>query len=346
MEFALLSLGDHLPDPATGRHEFSQAGRHRQIVELGVQAEQCGFDAVWLGEHHFCDYILTVPQIVLAAIGERTSRVRLGTGVTLLPHHDAVRIAEDIATLDCLTGGRAEVCVGVGIDPNCYSYFGQDMADAKEMLEEKVVLLQRLWSEENINWSGKYRSPLAGVTLTPKPLQVASPTIWYGGGSSTESVVRAARLGLPILLPGIFLPPEKFVPLVELYRAKWFEFGHPADRLRIGTVTHAHIRDDVADVPAFWAPYFRAYHDWLCEFTGRERPPEGFRISARGPLIYGSPEQAAERICQYREMLGLNLLVCAFDSAGLPSTVVRRSVELFGTRVIPSVRAAGLRRSA
>ena len=340
MEFALLSLGDHLPDPSTGRLELTQAGRHRQIVELGVQAEECGFDAVWLGEHHFCDYILTVPQIVLAAIGERTKRIRLGTGLTLLPHHDAVRIAEDIATLDCLTAGRAEVCVGVGIDPNCYTFFGQDIRDAKEMLEEKVVLLRRLWTEDKVDWSGKYRSALNGVTLTPKPMQLGHPPIWYGGGSSMESVTRAARLGLPILLPGIFLPPEKFVPLVEVYRAKWREFGHPPEQMRVGTVTHAHIRDDGADIPAYWAPYFTAYHAWLCDFTGRERPPGGFRISPRGPLIFGSPAQAAERICQYRELLDLDLLVCVFDSAGLPASVARRSAELFGTRVIPAVRAA------
>ncbi|MGE0734257.1 MAG: LLM class flavin-dependent oxidoreductase [Alphaproteobacteria bacterium] len=341
MQFVLLSLGDHLPDPHTGRHELDQAGRHRQIVELGVSAEQWGFDAVWLGEHHFSDYILTVPQIALAAIGERTKRIRLGTGLTLLPHHDAVRIAEDIATLDCLTGGRAEVCVGVGIDPHCYDHFGQDIAESKAMLEEKVELMRRLWTEQNLNWSGKYRAPLSGVTLTPKPVQRnPHPPIWYGGGSSEESVDRAARLGLPILLPGIFLPPERFVPFAKLYREKWRAYGRPPELARVGTVTHAHIRDDGTDIQAYWAPYFDAYHGWLCRMTGREGPPDGFRISRRGPLIFGTPAEAAARIGEYREMLGLDLLICAFDSAGLPAAVAQRSAKLFGTQVIPAVRAA------
>ena len=344
MEFALLSLGDHLPDPFSGRRELDQAARHRQIVELGVSAEEWGFDAVWLGEHHFCDYMLAVPQIVLAAIGERTKRIRLGTGVTLLPHHDAVRIAEDVATLDCLTGGRAEICVGVGIDPHCYTHFGQDIANSKAMLEEKVELVRRLWTEKDVHWQGRFRTPLNGVTLAPKPVQQgAHPSIWYGGGSSEESVERAARLGLPILLPGIFLPPERFVPFAKLYRERWRAHGHPPEQARIGTVTHAHIRDDGRDVAEFWTPYFAAYHKWVCDLTGRPAPAEGYRISPRGPLIYGTPDQAAERICQYREMLELDLLICAFDSAALPAATARRSAELFGTRVIPQVRAAAKR---
>jgi len=344
MEFALLSLGDHLPDPHTGVRALDQAGRHRQIVELGVLAEQVGFDAVWMGEHHFSDYILTVPQMVLAAIGERTKRVRLGTGVTLLPNQDAVRIAEDFATLDVLTGGRAELCVGVGIDPATYRRFGQDIADAKPMLEEKYGLLKRLWTEDDVSWSGRFRGPLDHVTLTPKPVQKPHPVVWYGGGSSEESVLTAARLGMPILLPGIFLPPEKFVPMAALYRKKFVEYGHDPGNMRVGTVTHAHIRDDGQDVATFWAPYFTVYSQWVCDLVGRPPPPGGFKVHPRGPLIYGTPDQAAARICQYDELLGLDFLVCAFDSAGLPPADVVRSATLFGEAVIPSVRASQKRR--
>jgi alkanesulfonate monooxygenase SsuD/methylene tetrahydromethanopterin reductase-like flavin-dependent oxidoreductase (luciferase family) len=239
MREGLLILGDHLADPHTG-YKSSHSARHRQIVELGVRAEQLGFDSVWLGEHHLCDYILSSPPVVLAAIGERTSRLRLGTGVTLLGSLDPVRAAEDYATLDVLSQGRVEVVTGRGILRRTYGDFGLDPSRSREIYDEHVELLLELWTREELHWRGRFRSPLEGITVKPLPHQKPHPPLWIGGGSSYDSVDLAARLGLRLMLPSVFAPPEAFAPHVERYRERYLAAGHDPARMQVlGAPSHA-----------------------------------------------------------------------------------------------------------
>ena len=180
MKIGVLSLGDCLDDPVSGA-VTSPAERHRAIVDEGVLAETLGFDSVWLGEHHFCDYVLAAPPVVLAAIAARTTRIRLGTGVTLLANLDPVRVAEDYATVDAISNGRVELSVGRGILVDTYEVFGQKPDQSRERFRENLELLRRLWSERDVTWSGRFRAPLDHVTVEPRPVQRPHPPIWVGG---------------------------------------------------------------------------------------------------------------------------------------------------------------------
>ena len=209
MQIGLVTLGDWLPDPATGRR-VSEAERFRQFVDLGVLAEELGFDTFHVGEHHFSEYALSAPCPVLTAVAERTHRVRLSTAVSLLGHHDPVSVAEDYATVDVLSGGRVELIAGRGVYQQHYRQFGQTWEDSEELLAEAVDLLRRLWTSESVTWSGRLRPPLDAVTVHPRPLQQPHPPIWLSASSST-SVARAVALGCPIAIPtistGVDAPP-------------------------------------------------------------------------------------------------------------------------------------------
>jgi alkanesulfonate monooxygenase SsuD/methylene tetrahydromethanopterin reductase-like flavin-dependent oxidoreductase (luciferase family) len=348
----LLILGDHLPDPHT-RERVTQAERHRSFVELAVRAESRGFDSVWLGEHHLCDYILSSPPVVLAAIAERTRGLRLGTAVTLLGSLDPVRAAEDYATVDALSGGRVEVVAGRGVLKRIYRDFGHDPERSREIYAENVELLLRLWTERDVHWSGRFRAPLDGVTVTPAPVQTPHPPLWIGGGSSFDSVDLAARLGLPLMLPSVLAPPEAFLPMVERYRARFAASGHAHAKPRVGACSHVHVADDSEAARRRWQPYHMNYLNWVTGLmvwgginietpAGDLRPPSlDFERLIRGPSVCGSPAEVADRILRMRDALGLDLHIAMFDHGGMPEKLVHETLDLFASRVLPElVRAA------
>ena len=219
MQIGLVTLGDWLPDPATGRR-VGEAERFRQFIELGVLAEDLGFDTFHVGEHHFSEYALSAPCPVLSAVAERTARLRLSTAVSLLGHHDPVSVAEDYATVDVLSGGRVELIAGRGVYQQHYGQFGQSWEASEELLAEAVELLRRLWTTEAVTWSGRLRPPLDAVTVHPRPVQQPHPPIWLSA-SSPSSVERAVALGCPIAIPtistGVDVPPV----LAAQFREQW-----------------------------------------------------------------------------------------------------------------------------
>jgi alkanesulfonate monooxygenase SsuD/methylene tetrahydromethanopterin reductase-like flavin-dependent oxidoreductase (luciferase family) len=350
MECGLLVLGDHLPNPHTGER-LSQAERHRQIVELAVRGEEIGLGSVWLGEHHGCDYILSSPPVVLAAIAERTRRMRLGTGVTLLGTLDPLRAAEDYATVDVLSGGRVEVVAGRGVLRRTYADFGLDPDRSREAFEEKVELLLRLWREEDVRSDGRHRAPLAGVTAQPRPLQRPHPPVWIGGGSSFDSIDLAARLGLALMLPSVLGPPEAFVLHVERYRER-FVPGPAGGAPRVGACSHVHVARDGRAARARWEPYHMGYIRWvlleLMPWGGLNIGPSGlrpppptaapdFETLCRGPSICGSPAEVADRIGAIRERLGVDLHIAMFDHGGIPEPELQDALELYGKEVLPQL---------
>jgi alkanesulfonate monooxygenase SsuD/methylene tetrahydromethanopterin reductase-like flavin-dependent oxidoreductase (luciferase family) len=344
----LLILGDHLPDPHSGER-VSQAQRHRQFVELAVRAEALGFDSVWLGEHHLCDYILSSPPVVLAAIASLTRDLRLGTAVTLLGNLDPVRAAEDYATVDALSGGRVEVVAGRGVLKRTYRDFGHDPADSRALYRENIELLLRLWTETDVHWSGRFRAPLDGVTVTPGPVQKPHPPLWIGGGSSVDSVDLAASLGLPLMLPSVLAPPQAFLPMVERYRARFASAGHTHAKPRVGACSHVHVAEDSETARRRWQPYHMNYLDWVTGLmvwgginidgsTGSTRSPSlDFERLILGPSVCGSPAEVADRILGMREALGLDLHIAMFDHGGMPEKLVFETLELFGARVLPEL---------
>jgi alkanesulfonate monooxygenase SsuD/methylene tetrahydromethanopterin reductase-like flavin-dependent oxidoreductase (luciferase family) len=339
----LLILGDLLPDPATGVRP-SEAARHRQFVELAVRAEAVGFDSVWLGEHHLCDYILSAPPVVLAAIAERTERLRLGTGVTLLGSLDPLRAAEDYATVDALSGGRLELVVGRGVLRRTYRDFGLDPDRSRQIFAENLELLLALWSQENVSWRGSFRAPLDGVTLRPRPVQRPHPPVWVGGGSSVESVELAARLGLPLMLPSVLAPPRAFEPLVRRYREAWQAAGRDPAAASVGACSHVHVARDSQTARERWRPYHMSYISWViglirdsgANLPGAEMAPgPAFEALVQGPSICGSPAEVAERIAEMRALLGLDLHLAMFDHGGIPEKLLMETLDLFGAEVLP-----------
>lgn len=350
MEVGLLSLGDWLPDPRTGQL-LTPSERHRSIVESAVRAELAGFDSVWIGEHHFCHYILSAPPVVLGAIAARTERIRLGTGVTLLPHLDPVRCAEDYATVDVVSGGRLELVVGRGILARSYAEFGQSLEQSREIYAEHLELLLRLWQEEGVSWSGKHRPPLGGVTIHPRPSQQPHPPIWVGGGSSNESVDLAARLGLGLMLPSVVAPPEAFAPMAERYRERFAAEGHPSAEPRVGAVNHVHVASTSEQAREHWRPHYESYWEFVLGLirdhgAASLRLPRGQRfepdydLMLKGPAICGSPAEVADRLLAMRELLGLDVHLAMLDLGGLPPDELYRTIDLYGERVLPEIARA------
>ena len=344
MEIGLLSLGDCLDDPVTGTRT-TPAERHRAIVDEAVLAEALGFDSVWLGEHHFCDYVLAAPPVVLAAIAARTTRLRLGTGVTLLANLDPVRVAEDYATVDAISNGRVELAVGRGILIDTYEVFGQKPDESRERYRENLELLRRLWSERDVTWSGRFRAPLDAVTVEPRPVQTPHPPIWVGGGSSSASVDLAAELGLPLMLPSVLAPPADFLPLVQRYRQRWEAAGRAPADARIGCCNHVHVAATSQEAREGWRPYYLNYLGFVDRiWTRRELIHAKARVELdyerllAGVAVCGSPAEVVDRLSATREILGLDLHLSMFDLGGLPPAHVARTQELFATQVLPQLR--------
>jgi alkanesulfonate monooxygenase SsuD/methylene tetrahydromethanopterin reductase-like flavin-dependent oxidoreductase (luciferase family) len=352
MQAGMLILGDHLADPTSGVRTPA-AARYRQIVELGVSAEALGFELVCLGEHHLCDYILSAPPVVLAAIAERTTRIRLGTGVTLLGSLDPVRVAEDYATVDLISHGRVELVAGRGILRRTYSDFGLDPADSRARFDEAVELLLAVWSREVLHWRGRFRAPLEGVTVQPRPLQAPHPPVWIGGGSSAESVDLAARLGLPLMLPSVLAPAEAFLPLVDRYRERFAPSVHGVAP-RVGAVSHVHVARDRETARSRWRPHHLRYLEWvaneLVPWAGANLGPRDAQmpqhvrfdfdeLCEKGPALCGGAAEVAERIEAMRDALGLDLHLAMFDHGALPEAPLRDCLERYGSEVLPRLHS-------
>lgn len=349
MEFGIVSLGDHLPDPVTGR-KISRVQHHQEIVELAVKADALGFDSFHLGEHHGCDYISSAPPVVLGAIASRTERIRLSTGTTLLPTLDPVRVAEDYATLDLLSKGRAEIVAGRGILPRTYLDFGQKYEDSHALFREKLELLLRLWTEEELDWEGQFRTPLRGFTAQPRPIQEPHPRVWIGGGFSQESVSLAAELGLPLMLPSVLQPISAFAELVDSYRERFQDRGH--GKALVGGVSHLHVAKDLHTAIERWGPRHRAYMSWVSKElmpwafqpilpAGAEPPVlPAFDLEhsiGAGPAVAGSPQQVIDKLAHFKRSVGLDVQLLHLDGGALPQALLFESLELLASEVVPKL---------
>ena len=345
MRVGLLSLGDHLADPATGMR-VSQQTRFASIVEQGVGAEERGFDGAFVGEHHFCDYIVSSPQMMLAAIASRTSTIRLGTGTSLVANHDPVHTAEDFATLDVLSGGRLELVAGRGILPWTYAQFGQQIAESRATYGEHLELIVRLWTENDVHWTGHFRPPLQGVTLAPKPVQQPHPPVWIGGGTSFDSVDLAARLGFDLMLPSVLSHPKAFVKMIARYREQRAVHGFDPDTGRIGAVSHTHVAKSSQEAHQRWEPWYRNYIEWVHslfadspDYASRVDTTFNYQTLTTGPAVCGSPAEVIDRATSIAELLGLDTYLFMFDHGGIPDGPLWESIDLFAGDVIPVIRA-------
>ncbi|OHV06901.1 LLM class flavin-dependent oxidoreductase [Mycobacterium talmoniae] len=344
MKLSLMSLGDVVTDPVTGRTETA-AERHRAIVEAAVAADQVGFHCVHVGEHHGLDYTTSAPPVILSAIGERTTRLRLSTAVTLAANLDPIRVAEDYATVDALSGGRCEVVVGRGnFFVSTYTLFGQQLTDSHELFAENVELLTQLWAGKEINWPGsRHRAPISDFTVQPAP--VGPLPVWIGGGASESSTELAARLGLDLMLPSAFGNPEMFKPVVDSYREKFASYGHPRPP-RIGACWHVNVADTSQAARERWEPRYRNYFELMMTIISRVNPdpppfikkPFDFEfLTTRGPAIVGSPAEVADRLNTWSQLLSTDTNLIYMDMGGQLAGEYRDMVELIGSAVIPQL---------
>jgi probable LLM family oxidoreductase len=336
LELGLDTFGDVTLGPDGGL--LSQARTLRDVVEQGVLADQVGVDVIGIGEHHRADFAVSAPEVVLGAIAARTQRIRLGSAVTVLSSDDPIRVYQRFATLDAISSGRAEVILGRGSFVESFPLFGFDLDRYEELFEDKLDLFAHLLAGETVTWSGRSRPPLTGQPVYPRTESGRLPT-WVGVGGSPESVVRAARYGLPLMLAIIGGPAERFVPFADLYRKALAQLGHP--QLPIGVHSPGHLADtDDQARDELW-PHYQVMHDRI----GRERgwgPTDRAQFEAQagpqGALYVGSPETVARKIARTAGLLGLSRFDLKYSSGPLPHELQLRSIELYGTQVIPRVR--------
>src|SRR3954471_16716936 len=220
------------------------ARRMRQLLEEAELAEQVGLDVFGVGEHHRPDFVVSAPAVMLAAVAARTERIRLTSAVTVLSSDDPFRVFQEFAELDLISNGRAEIMAGRGSFIESFPLFGYDLDDYDELFAEKLELLLAIRDNERVTWSGRHRAPLSDAGVWPRPLQEKLP-IWVAVGGTPQSVIRAAVLGLPLTIAIIGGQPERFAPLVELYRAAWSEGGHDPAEAKVGINTHAFVGESV-----------------------------------------------------------------------------------------------------
>ncbi|MFN8064021.1 MAG: LLM class flavin-dependent oxidoreductase [Vicinamibacterales bacterium] len=335
LEFGLDTFGDVTVDEQG--QPLSQAQVLRHVVAEAELADRLGLTFFGVGEHHRDDFAVSAPEVVLGVIVGRTSTIRLGTAVTVLSTDDPVRVFQRFSTLNALSGGRAEVILGRGSFTESFPLFGYDLSQYNALFEEKLDLFARLLREPVVTWAGRTRAPLSAQPVYP-PVE-GTLRAWVGVGGSPESVVRAARHGLPLMLAIIGGSPERFRPWAELYRRALGEFGH-AD-LPVG----AHLPGYVAESDTQAREELWPHHAALFGRIGAERgwPPMSRaqfdrETGPEGALCVGAPETVARKIASAVRALGLSRVDLKYSAGTLPHPRLLRSIELYASAVVPRVR--------
>jgi probable LLM family oxidoreductase len=309
----------------------------RNTVEEAVFAEAVGIDSFNIGEHYRAEFMDSASHVVLAAIASRTERIRLGTAVTVLSTQDPVRVYTDFATLDAVSNGRAQLIVGRGSATESFPLFGFDLADYEELFEEKLDLLVRLLRDQPVTWSGTFRSALTDQLVSPPIAQGHIPT-WVGVGGSPQSVLRAARYGLPLMLAIIGGKPARFAPYVELYKRALEQLDMPT--LPVGLHTLGFVAETDEDAIEIQWPFYKEQFESAARERGW-RPPTYEQFLAEvdhGSMYVGSPETVANRIAAVIRALSLSRFDLHYAIGRIPHEQRMATIELFGREVIPRVR--------
>ena len=345
-ELGVFSFVELMPDPATGQM-ISPAQRLRNLLETAELADQVGLDVFGVGEHHRVEYVASAPAVVLAAVAARTRSIRLSTAVTVLSSDDPVRVFQDFATLDLLSDGRAEIMAGRGSFIESFRLFGYDLQHYDQLFAEKLDLLLKLRTAEKVTWSGAHRPALRNLGVYPRPVQQPLP-VWIAVGGTPESAIRAGSLGLPMAVAIIGGKPERFAPLVQLYRQAAADAGHDAANLPVSINSHGFIADDAQQAADDYYPSATVVMNKI----GRERgwaPATRQQLESakmlRGADFVGAPEQVVEKLLFQHEIFGHQRCLLQLGVGTIEHAKVLRAIELLGTEIAPIVRAEIARRS-
>lgn len=339
MEFGLITFADMQPGKESGIRAHQ---RIQELMEEIKLADQLGLDVFGVGEHHRPDYAVSSPAIILAAAATVTSNIKLASAVTVLSSDDPVRVYQDFATVDLLSGGRAEIMAGRGSFIESFPLFGYDLDHYNELFTEKLELLLEINKNEVVSWEGKLRPSIDNRGVYPRSFQTELP-IWLAAGGTPASAVRAANLGMPLMLAIIGGMPEQFVPFVDLYRQTAARAGRNPDELKFGVNNHFYVSESSQKAGDEFYPYYAAMMDRV----GRDRgwPPltrQRFdqSRSSRGALMVGSVQEVVDKILFEHELFGNTRFLAQASVGTVPHHLTMKSIELFGTQVVPAVKKA------
>ncbi|HEY0259301.1 MAG TPA: LLM class flavin-dependent oxidoreductase [Lacisediminihabitans sp.] len=332
MQFGIFTVGDVTPDPTTGRMP-TEHERIGNILTIAQKAEEVGLDVFALGEHHNPPFIPSSPTTMLGYVAARTDRIILSTSTTLITTNDPVKIAEDYAMLQHVADGRVDLMMGRGNTGPVYPWFGKDIREGIPLAIENYALLHRLWTEEVVDWQGKYRTPLQGFTSTPRPLDGVAPFVWHGSIRSPEIAEQAAYYGDGFFANNIFWPKEHYMRLIGYYRQRFEHYGHgTAAQAIVGLGGQAFMRKNSQDAVNEFRPYFD-------EAPVYGHGPSLEEFAEQTPLTVGSPQQVIDRYAGMREHFGdYQRQLFLMDHAGLPLKTVLEQLDILGEEVVPVLR--------
>lgn len=335
VEFGLDTFGDVTQTPDAGTVSYAQVIRN--VVAEAVLADELGVDFIGLGEHHRADFAISAPEVVLAGIATATKRIHLGSAVTVLSSDDPIRVFQRFATVDALSNGRAEIILGRGSFTESFPLFGFDLSKYEELFEEKLDLFSELLKQKPVTWTGKLRPALTNQSVYPKTESGLLKT-WVGVGGSPESVVRAARYGLPLVLAIIGGDPERFKPYVDLYHRALAQLEQPDLPLAV------HSPGYIADTDELAAEQYYPHQKVMRDRIGAERgwgptsEHEYRHEITEGSLYLGSPETVARKIAKTVKTLGIQRFDMKYSAGTLPHELMMHSIELYGSKVLPMVK--------
>jgi len=339
VELGLISLTEITPHPVTGA-TLSTRQRVEEIVAVAKLADTVGLDVFAVGEHHRSDYAISNPAMLLGALARETSRIRLTSGTSLIATADPVRVYQDFATVDLLSGGRAEIIVGRGAFTESFALFGYSLEDYDALFVDHLDLLLLANEHQRVTWEGRFRPALRDAEVTPRAVQTRLP-IWVGLAGNPESASRAGTMGLPMIVGLIGGLPSDVAPAFRAHRQAALAGGHDPAALGTGTSSHMHIAPTSQGAREAFYPHYAhylAYHS-----RGRFRVSrEAYEQAAgpRGALYVGSPQEIVDKALAQHEMFGHSRILGQMDIGALPYPALSRSVELFATEVAPALRAA------
>lgn len=339
MELGLYTFADVQPDNTSGNAKNAHQ-RIKNLLEEIRLADEVGLDVFGVGEHHRDDYSVSAPAVILAAAAVTTKNIRLTSAVTVLSSDDPVRVFQQFATVDLLSGGRAEIMAGRGSFIESYPLFGYNLQDYDELFTEKLELLLKLNEEEKLSWSGKHRPSFENLGIYPRPIQKKLP-IWLAAGGTPASAVRAGRLNLPLALAIIGGNPEHFVSFVDLYRSSAQKAGHDVNGLQLSINSHVYIADDAKQAGDELFPSYAAMMNNIGKDRGwspLSRQQFDYSRNKTGALAVGSPQEVIDKILYEHELFGNTRFLAQMSMGNMPHSKVLRSIELFGTKVAPVIR--------
>lgn len=340
MELGIGMFGDNHYD-SNGK-PLPAGERLRELIEEIKLMDEVGIDFFGIGEHHRPDYAVSVPEIVLAAASTVTKNIKLGSAVTVLSSSDPVRIYQSFATVDQISNGRAEIMAGRGSFIESFPLFGHNLQDYNELFEEKLDLLLKINAQDPITWKGKFRPSLQDQHVLPRALSERIP-VWIAVGGTPESVVRAARLGLPVIFAIIGGNPAQFQPLFRYYKELYENFGHDMSRFRVGVHMHSFFGEDSKQTADEYFPVYAAQMTRVGRTRGWppfSRQQYDFGRGPEGAYIFGDANEAVDKILRMNEMFGLTRFSAHMDVGGPSHKSLMKSIEIFGTKIAPKIREA------